>query len=135
MRLFLIFISLASFLTIQKRELDQRLIGQWTMLHTKDATGAIVKDEFYGKKYTETFAKDGRLILDPQFLRDDMKRAGVNFPLEYSDIPTLTWKTINNEILEIGSDQGSGRNRCGFLGDTLIFGYDSGNTRYLLKRK
>lgn len=64
-----------------------------------------------------------------------MKRAGVNFPLEYSEIPTFQWRTINNEILEMDIDQGSKQNRYGFSGDTLIFGYPNGNTRYLLKQK
>jgi hypothetical protein len=63
-----------------------------------------------------------------------MKRARVNFPLDYSDIPTLNYKTINNEVLKIISNHGSGRNRYGFLGYTLIFGYDNENN-YLLKRK
>ncbi|REG82089.1 hypothetical protein [Algoriphagus antarcticus] len=71
------------------------------MLYTKDAFGAIVKDEFFGKKHMDTYTKDGKLLIDPQFLRDDMKRFGINAPLDYAAIPTLGWKTHNNEILEI----------------------------------
>jgi len=129
------FVVSSIFLPVQKRELDTRLVGKWTMLFTLDANGEIVKDDFYGKRYVETYTKDGRWVEDPQFFRDDMKRGGVNIPLDYSEIPTLQWKTINNEILEMNSDLGSRQNRYGFAGDTLIFGYPNGNTRYLLKRK
>ena len=55
MRLLVVFISVAIFLTTQKRELDPRLIGRWMMLYTKDVFGAIVKDEFFGKKYMDTY--------------------------------------------------------------------------------
>jgi hypothetical protein len=106
------------------------------MLHSKDANGEIIKDDFHGKSYVETFTKDGRWVVDPQFFRDDMKRAGVNFPLEFADIPTFQWSTIDNNTLRMGfGEYGSRDNRYGFLGDTLIFGYANGHTRYLLKRK
>jgi hypothetical protein len=105
------------------------------MLYSKDGNGEIVKDEFYGKGYVETYTKDGKLILDPQFLRDDLKRNGISEPLDYSLIPTFSWKTWNNETIEIITSEGSRQNRYGFSGDTLIFGYSNGTTRYLLKRK
>jgi len=105
------------------------------MLYTKDASGLVVKDEFFGKKYLETYTKDGRLLLNPQFFRDDIKKQGINAPLDYAAIPALGWKTYNNETLEIETAQGNQQVRFGFSGDTLLLGYASGNTRYLLKRK
>jgi hypothetical protein len=33
------------------------------------------------------------------------------------------------------TSEGSRQNRYGFMGDTLIFGYPNGHTRYLLKKK
>ena len=105
------------------------------MLYSKDANGEIIKDEFYGKNYVETYTKNGKLILDPQFLRDDLKRNGITEPLDYSLIPTLSWKSINNETFELITSQGTRQNRYGFSGDTLIFGYSNGSTRYLLKRE
>jgi len=105
------------------------------MLFSKDANGKIVKDDFYCKRYVETYTKDGRWLPDPQFFRDDIKKHGITEPLDYATIPTFQWRTINNEILEMDTDQGSKQNRYGFSGDTLIFGYPNGNTRYLLKQK
>jgi hypothetical protein len=105
------------------------------MLFSKDANGEIRKDEFYGKRYVETYTKDGRLVLDPQFLRDDLKRNGITDPLDYSLIPTFSWKTVNNETIEISTSEGNRQNRYGFSGDTLIFGYSNGNTSYLLRVK
>ena len=134
-RYFLLVLLVCSVAFIQKAERDPRLIGKWTMLFTKDENGEIVKDEFYGKSYIETFTRDGKWIIDPQFLRDDAKRLGVNAPIDYSAIPTFQWKTINNQILEMNTSEGSRTNRYGFSGDTLIFGYSNGHTRYLLKRK
>ncbi|SEF79623.1 hypothetical protein [Algoriphagus boritolerans] len=64
-----------------------------------------------------------------------MKRNGINEPLDYSMIPILNWKTINNEILIIDTSQGSQQVRYGFSGDTLLLGYSNGNSRFLLKRK
>jgi hypothetical protein len=131
----LIVTTLGCWFSDQKKELDPRLVGRWEMLFSKDVNGAIIKDDFYGKRYKETYTKDGKLILDPQFLRDDMKSRGINEPLDYGSIPTLNWKSIDNEILETESDYGSQQARYGFAGDTLILGYPNGNTRYLLKRK
>ena len=105
------------------------------MLYSMDANGEIEKDEFYGKRYVETYTKGGKLILDPQYLKDDLKRNGISEPLDYSLIPNFYWKTINDETLEIITNEGSRQNRYGFLGDTLIFGYSNGVTRYLLRMK
>lgn len=130
---YLILIVFGAF--VQKVERDQRLVGNWTLLFSKDVNGEIIKDEFYGKSYVETFTKDGRWIIDPQFFRDDAKRLGVNAPIDYSSIPTFQWKTTDNQILEMITSEGSRQNRYGFMGDTLIFGYPNGHTRYLLKKK
>ncbi len=135
MRIVLVFLSGFILAFLQKAERDPRLVGRWMMLFTRDSNGEVIKDEFFRKNYVETFAKNGSLILDPQFLRDDMKRNGINEPLDYSMIPTLNWKTINNEILIIDTSQGSQQVRYGFSGDTLLLGYSNGNTRFLLKRK
>lgn len=64
-----------------------------------------------------------------------MKRNGINEPLDYSAIPTLSWKTVNNEVLIIDTGQGSQEISYGLYGDTLLLGYPNGDTRYLLKRK
>jgi hypothetical protein len=135
MQIIVVFLSVFILAFPQKAERDPRLVGRWMMLFSKEANGEIVKNEFYRKNYVETFAKNGSLILDPQFFRDDMKRNGINEPLDYSMIPTLNWKTINNEILIIDTSQGSQQVRYGFSGDTLLLGYSNGNTRFLLKRK
>ncbi|MDO8965322.1 hypothetical protein [Algoriphagus sp.] len=135
MRIVLLFLSVFILAFFQKAERDPRLVGRWMMLFTKDSNGEIIKDEFYGKKYIETYTKDGKYILDPQFLRDDMKSSGNKEPLDYSLIPTFSWGTINNEILIIDTSQGSQQVRYGFSGDTLLLGYSNGNTRFLLKRK
>lgn len=135
MRIAIFILSIGFWPLNQQAERDPRLIGKWTMLFSKDENGEIVKDEFYGKRYVETYIKDGRLILDPQFLKDDLKRNGITEPLDYSLIPTFYWKTSNNETLEIMTSEGSRQNRYGFSGDTLIFGFSNGHTRYLLKRK
>ncbi|MBN3582663.1 hypothetical protein JYB64_09740 [Algoriphagus aestuarii] len=130
-----IFLTMAILAFSQKAERDPRLVGKWTMLYSKDANGEIEKDEFYGKRYVETYTKNGRFILDPQFLKDDLKRNGISEPLDYSLIPTFYWKTVNNETLEVITNEGSRQNRYGFSGDTLIFGYSNGVTRYLLRMK
>ena len=119
----------------QKKDLDQRLVGRWMNLYSKDQDGKIIKDEFYGKKYIDTFQKNGQYLFDPNFLRDDMKRNGINEPLDYSLIPTFSWKTYENQILEIISTEGSQKIRYNFSGDTLILGYQNGHIQYLLKRK
>lgn len=135
MRIVPIFLYVISLAFSQKAERDPRLVGKWMMLFTKDANEEIIKDEFYGKSYVETYTKDGRLILDPQFLRDNLKRNGITEPLDYSLIPTFYWKTTENKIIEIITSEESRQNRYGFSGDTLVFGYSNGTIRYLLKRK
>jgi hypothetical protein len=77
MRISILLILLLFSAFSQKAERDPRLVGKWMMLFSKDANGEIRKDEFYGKRYVETYTKDGRLVLDPQFLRDDLKRNGI----------------------------------------------------------
>ena len=84
MRISILLILLLFSAFSQKAERDPRLVGKWMMLFSKDANGEIRKDEFYGKRYVETYTKDGRLVLDPQFLRDDLKRNGITDPLDYS---------------------------------------------------
>ena len=119
----------------QKKDLDQRLLGKWVNLHAKDPDGKIIKDEFYGKKYIDTFLKNGQYLIDPNFLRDDMRRNGIKEPLDYSLIPSFSWKTYDNQILEIETSEGFQKIRYNFLGDTLVLGYQNGNARYLLKIK
>lgn len=119
----------------QKRDLDQRLVGKWVNLHAKDSDGKIIKDEFYEKKYIDTFLKNGQYLIDPNFLRDDLKRNGIKETLDYSLILSFSWKTYDNQILEIVTSEGGQKIRYNFLGDTLILGYQNGNTRYLLKSK
>lgn len=114
---------------------DNRIVGKYTTLFSKDANGEIVKDEFYGKKYMETFTRDGRLILDPQFFRDDLKRNGIAETLDYSMIPTFEWKTVNDEVLIIITGQGNQEVRYRFASDTLLLGYPNGHTRYMIRRK
>lgn len=114
---------------------DNPLFGKYTILFSKDANGEIIKDEFYGKKYMETFTRDGRVILDPQFFRDDLKRNGITEPLDYSLIPSVEWKTISDEVLIIITGQGNQEVRYSFAGDTLLLGYPNGHTKYMLRRK
>lgn len=134
-RFFLLLLLITSAALIQKAERDPRLVGKWTILFSKDGNGDIIKDEFYGKSYVETFTKDGKWIIDPQFFRDDAKRLGINASIDYSAIPTFQWKTKDSQILEMNTSEGSQTIRYGFSGDTLIFGYPNAHTRYLLKRK
>ncbi|MFC3417217.1 hypothetical protein [Algoriphagus hitonicola] len=135
MRYLSIVILIGLFSFGQKAERDPRLIGQWITLYSTNGTGEIQRDMLFGKNYVETFTKSGKYILDPQFLRDDMKSRGINEPLDYASIPTFSWKTENNEVLIIDSGQGSQKIRYGFSGDTLLKGYPNGHIRYLLKRK
>ena len=121
----------------QKVERDPRLVGRWMMLFSLDATGEVIKDEFYQKKYVEEYTQSGKLILDPNFLRDDMEARGIKLTaLDYAAIPTFDWTTIDNNTLQLDNGElGIRSNRYGFLGDTLIFGYSNGNRRYLLRVK
>jgi hypothetical protein len=135
MQIIVVFLSVFILAFSQKAERDPRLVGRWMMLFTKDASGEIIKDEFYKKKHIETYTKDGRWVPDPQIFIDDARKHGIDAQIDYAAIPTFQWKTINNELLEMNTDQGSRQNRYGFSGDTLVFGYSNGHTRYLLKRK
>lgn len=135
MQIIIFLLSVAILAFSQKAERDPRLVGKWVILFSKDANGEIIKDEFFGKRYEETYTKDGKLILDPQFFRDDLKRNGITDPLDYSLMQTFSWRTMDNETIEIITSEGSRQNRYGFLGDTLVLGYSNGHTRYLLKQK
>ena len=119
----------------QKVERDSRLVGKWKMLFSLDPNGEVVKDEFYGKNYVETFTKEGKWIPDPQFFRDDAKRFGESAPIDYSAIPSFQWRTFDDQTLEMITSEGSRQNRYGFMGDTLIIGSSNGHSRYLLKLK
>jgi len=130
-----IFLSLNNNCFPQKKELDLRIVGKWELLFSKDLEGKVVKNEFSGKGYVETFTKSGQFMIDPNYLRDDMKRNGINEPLDYASIPSFFWQTIDVGIIEISSSQGNQQVRYGFSGDTLVLGYPNGNTKYLLKRK
>ncbi|MBA4302420.1 hypothetical protein SAMN03080617_01819 [Algoriphagus alkaliphilus] len=130
-----IFLSINNDCFPQKKELDLKIVGKWELLFSKDIEGKLVKNEFSGKGYIETFTKSGQFMIDPNYLRDDMKRNGINEPLDYASIPTFSWKSISDGVLEIQTGQGNQQIRYGFSGDTLVFGYPNGNTKYLLKRK
>ncbi len=123
------------FLIIQQStELDSRLFGKWEVLYSKDEHGIILKDNFYKKGYLETFLKNGTFLVDPNFLRDDMKRNGIQEPLNYADIPKFTWRISTNHNLEIFTSHGTQEIRYNFSGDTLLLNFSDGYTRYLLKK-
>ena len=71
-----IFLSLNNNCFPQKKELDLRIVGKWELLFSKDLEGKVVKNEFSGKGYVETFTKSGQFMIDPNYLKDDMKRNG-----------------------------------------------------------
>jgi len=119
----------------QKKELDLKLVGKWKLLFVKDIEGKVVKDEFSGKGYIETYTKSGQFMIDPNYLRDDMRRHGIKEPLDYALIPVLSWKSISDGVLEIQSDYGNQQIRYDFSGDTLIFGYPNRHKKYLLRVK
>jgi hypothetical protein len=77
----------------QKKELDQRLVGRWLNLFVKDLNGEIIKNKFHGKNYIDTYLKNGEYLIDPNYLRDDLKRNGIKGSLDYSLIPSFKWKT------------------------------------------
>jgi hypothetical protein len=130
-----IFLSINNHCFAQKKDLDSRIVGKWELLFSKDLEGKVVKNEFSGKGYVETFTKSGQFMIDPNYLRDDMKRNGINEPLDYSLIPVFSWRMIDDNLFEIMSSNGNQQIRYGFSGDTLVLGYPNGNTKYLLKRK
>jgi hypothetical protein len=119
----------------QKKELDLKIVGKWKHLFSKDVQGKMVEDEFSGKGYIENFTKSGQYMIDPNYLRDDMRRHGINEPLDYALIPIFSWRSISDGVLEIQSDYGNQQIRYDFSGDTLIFGYPSRNKKYLLRVK
>lgn len=92
MRIALILQSVFILVFSQKAERDPRLVGKWMMLFTRDSNGEIIKDEFYGKKYIETYTKDGRWVPDPQIFRDDARKHGIEAPIDYAAIPTFQGK-------------------------------------------
>jgi hypothetical protein len=132
------FIVMLSFLVLsfsQKPELDPRLVGRWKDLFDYDGSGKLLKSEFSGKNYISTYSKDGRVLLDPNFLRDDMKKHGIKEPLDYGAIPSFNWKTKNNEILELITPYGNIESHYRFSADTLIMVFKTGNQSYFLKVK
>jgi hypothetical protein len=130
---FLNFTLLAIF--IQKSDSDPRLVGRWRFLYHLDPTGEVIKDEFYGKNYVQTYYSDGKFIQDPQMFRDADRRHGIKTPFDYSDIPVLEWKTTNNQLLTLMHAMGTQGSRYGFAGDTLIIGYPNGHTSHHLRVK
>lgn len=119
-----------------KNNLDPNLIGNWSLIHSRDEHGNIVQDEFKGKGYLINYAEDGRLILDPRAFRDSMKEYGVN-EFSYSEIPVLFWKVDGNKIITRGSSpQGIIESESVFLikADTLIkYSPNGGSTTYIRK--
>jgi hypothetical protein len=133
--LFIMLLLLDSFSFAQSRELDERISGRWTILFFKDSEGKILNNGFAGKNYIDTFFKNGTYSIDPNIFRDEAKKAGIKEPIDYLSIPTFKWKTTSDQILVIETGEGDQLIKYEFLGDTLIFGYPNGHTRYLLKRK
>jgi len=52
-----IFLSINNDCFPQKKELDLNIVGKWELLFSKDVNGKILKDDFSGKGYIETFTK------------------------------------------------------------------------------
>lgn len=119
----------------QKVERDPRLVGRWMFLYHLDPNGEVIKDEFFGKNYVQTYYSDGKFIQDPQMFRDADRRHGIKTPFDYSAIPVFEWKTTNNENLTLTHAMGTVQSRYGFAGDTLIIGYSNGHTQHLVKVK
>lgn len=119
----------------QKVERDPRLVGRWMFLYHLDPNGEVIKDEFFGKNYVQTYYSDGKFIQDPQMFRDTDRRHGIKTPFDYSAIPVFEWKTTNNENLTLTHAMGTVQSRYGFAGDTLIIGYSNGHTQHLVKVK
>lgn len=130
----LFFISHITICLSQKAKLDSEIIGRWERLYSIDTEGNKIKDDFSGRGYIETFTKNGTYLLDPNFLRDDMKRHGINEPLDYSALPVFRWKCISESVLEINYNINVQQLRYGFSGDTLLMGYPNGDITYLLKK-
>lgn len=133
--LFIMLLLQESISFAQSRELDERIFGRWTILFFKDAEGKILNNGFAGKNYIDTFFKNGTYSIDPNIFRDEAKKAGIKEPIDYLAIPTFKWKTTSDQTLIIETGEGSQLIKYGFVGDTLIFGYPNGHTRYLLRRK
>jgi hypothetical protein len=119
----------------QKPELDPRLVGRWKDLFDYDGSGNLLKNEFSGKNYITTYSKDGRLLLDPNYLRDDMKKHGIKESLDYGAIPSFNWKTKNNEILELITPYGNVETFYRLSSDTLILISKNGELTYQLRVK
>lgn len=134
-RIIIVFLGLTILAFSQKSERDPRLVGRWMFLYHLDSAGEVIKDEFYGKNYVQTYYSDGKFIQDPQMFRDADKRHGINAPFDYSAIPVFEWKTTKNELLTLIANMGTIQNRYGFAGDTLIIGYSNGHTEHLVKVK
>ncbi len=129
-----LFISNIPICLSQKLKLDSEIIGRWEHLYSIDAEGNKIKDDFSGRGYIETFTKNGTYFLDPNFLRDDLKRHGINEPLDYSSLPVFRFKIISESVLEINYNISVQQVRYGFSGDTLLMGNPNGAITYLLKK-
>lgn len=128
-----VFILMLSFFALsfsQKSELDSRIVGRWKHLSDYDGSGKLLKNEFSGKNYISTYSKDGRVLLDPNYLRDDMKRHGINQPVDYGIIPSFHWKTKNNEVLELITPYGNVEAFYRISSDTLILIDKNGGLTY-----
>lgn len=119
----------------QSKQQDDRLLGKWSILFFKDTEGKIIKNGFEGKNYVDVFYKNGTYSVDPNYFRDEMKRNGINEPLDYTSLPVFTWRNMDDNLIEIITTSGNQQIRYGFSGDTLLLGYPNGNIKYLLKRK
>jgi hypothetical protein len=119
-----------------KNNLDPNLIGDWTLLYSKDEKGSIINDEFKGKGYLINYAENGKLILDPRAFRNSQKEFGIsNF--SYNDIPIVYWKTIGNKVInQASSPQGNFEMESTYFikSDTLYkFSFDGSSTIYVRK--
>jgi hypothetical protein len=132
---FILILSLIAFSFSQKSELDPRVVGRWNHIADKDFSGNRLKNDFSGKNYINTFTKNGKYLGDPNYLRDDMKKHGINEPLDYNTLPSFDWKTKNNEILELITPYGNIESHYRFSADTLIMVFKTGNQSYFLKVK
>jgi hypothetical protein len=132
---FVLIFSLVILSFSQKPELDSRIVGRWKHLFDYDESGNLLKNEFSGKNYITTYSKDGRVLLDPNYFRDDMKRHGGKEPLDYAAIPSFNWKTKNNEILELITPNGNLESFYRISSDTLILISKNGGLTYQLRVK
>lgn len=91
-------LKLGNIPSLLKNDLDPNLIGNWTLLYSKDEKGSIIKDEFKGKGYIIQYTENGKLILDPRAFRENLKASGI-MEFSYKEIPTASWKTEKNQLI------------------------------------